>query len=302
MNTRSTLIVLALLGVACGPPKLIGDASDSDSESGEATTGDATTDEVPANPSTSSHADTSTSETDTGDSDTNETNQPFVAVSEVGGCECDPFVQDCPEGEKCVPYDATAGGSWDANKCMAVTGDQATGEPCVCGGLMDATDDCDATGICVDRDGDTLGTCHAFCMGTADQPECPDNLLCEIAEYGTVALCVEQCHPLLQDCEQPSACSGTTPGFIASRAAIGQLVSPAATSMTVRRATCAWKHRCCRAVTARTAARRSARWVWKRICACCRAPRACRSSTKARLRTASSRSAYVSCRDEGACA
>jgi hypothetical protein len=213
MNTRSTLIVLALLGVACGPPKLIGDASDSDSESGEATTGEATTGEVPANPSTSSHADTSTSETDTGDSDTNETNQPFVAVSEIGGCECDPFVQDCPEGEKCVPYDATAGGSWDANKCMAVTGDQATGEPCVYGGLMDATDDCDATGICVDRDGDTLGTCHAFCMGTADQPECPDNLLCEIAEYGTVALCVEQCHPLLQDCEQPSACYWDDTGF-----------------------------------------------------------------------------------------
>jgi hypothetical protein len=213
MNTRSTLIVLALLGVACGPPKLIGDASDSDSESGEATTGEATTGEVPANPSTSSHADTSTSETDTGDSDTNETNQPFVAVSEIGGCECDPFVQDCPEGEKCVPYDATAGGSWDANKCMAVTGDQATGEPCVYGGLMDATDDCDATGICVDRDGDTLGTCHAFCMGTADQPECPDNLLCEIAEYGTVALCVEQCNPLLQDCEPPLGCYWEDTGF-----------------------------------------------------------------------------------------
>jgi hypothetical protein len=212
MNTRSNLVAIALLGLACGPPQLIGDGEPG-TESG-----DMTTDEVPSNPSTSStsnttaNANSSTTETDTSDSEPDETFSTFVPVSEVGGCSCDPFAQDCPEGEKCVPY-ASSGDSWDGNKCVSVTGDLVTGEPCTYGGLIEATDDCDATGICVDRDGDMLGTCHAFCMGTADDPECPDAELCEIAEYGTVALCVEQCNPLLQDCEPPLGCYWEDTGF-----------------------------------------------------------------------------------------
>jgi hypothetical protein len=212
MNTTYKLIMFALLGVACGPPKLIGEL-EADGESGDATTG-----ELPSSTSsTSSNANPSTSETDTSDSDTddsdtNETSLSFVPITEMGGCECDPFAQDCPDGEKCVPY-ASTGDGWDANKCVPVTGDQVTGEACTYGGLIEATDDCDETGICVDRDGDMLGTCHAFCMGTADQPECPDNLLCEIAKYGSAALCVEQCHPLLQDCEPPLACFWDDTGF-----------------------------------------------------------------------------------------
>lgn len=230
MNTPSKLVVLALFGLACGPPKLIGGESiggesDAGSESGETTTDAVTTDEAPGNPSTSSNADSSTSETDTSDPDTSETNLSFVPVTEMGGCECDPFAQDCPEGEKCVPY-ASTGDAWDANKCVAVTGDQATGEPCTYGGPSEATDDCDATGICLDRDADMLGTCHAFCLGTADQPECPDGELCEIAEYGTVALCVEQCNPLLQDCEPALACYWDVAGFHCLTAGEGPTGAP----------------------------------------------------------------------------
>jgi hypothetical protein len=213
MNTRSKLVVLALFGLACGPPKLIGGDSDADGESGDATTGDATTGDAPSNPSTSSSANSSTSDTDTGDEDTSDEDTLFfVPAYDIDGCECDPFAQDCPEGEKCVPY-ASTGGEWDANKCVPVTGDQATGEPCTYGGRLEATDDCDAMGICVDRDGDMLGTCHAFCPGTADNPQCPDNLLCEISNEGSATLCVEQCNPLLQDCEQPSACYWDNTGF-----------------------------------------------------------------------------------------
>lgn len=214
MNTPPKLIVLALFGLACGPPKLIGGESGAGESQTESESGDdATSRDEPANPSTSGNADTSTSETDTGESDTSDTSLFFVPMTEFGGCECDPFAQDCPDGEKCVPYDSGGAGSWDANKCVPVTGDQATGEPCVYDGLVEASDDCDANGICIDRDGDSLGTCHEFCMGTADQPECPDNLLCEIAKYGTVALCVEQCHPLLQDCSAPSGCYWDDTGF-----------------------------------------------------------------------------------------
>lgn len=211
MNIHSKLIVLALLGVACGPPKLIGGESQSESE-GESESGETTTDEQPSNPSTSGNANDSTSETDTGDADTNETSLTFVPQNDLGGCACDPYFQDCPEGEKCVPY-ASAGEAWDANKCVPVTGEQVTGEPCTYGGVIEATDDCDATGICLDRDGDMLGTCHAFCLGTADDPECPDAQLCEFADQGTVALCVDQCSPLLQDCEAPQSCYWDDTGF-----------------------------------------------------------------------------------------
>jgi hypothetical protein len=201
-----------LFCAACGPPRLPA------TDEGGTESGDTTTSEVPSNPSTSStsntsgNANSSTTDTDTGDSDTDDTSLTFVPVYEMGGCECDPWAQDCPEGEKCVPY-ASSGDSWDANKCVPVTGDQVTGEACTYGGLLEATDDCDATGICLDRDGDMLGTCHAFCEGTPDDPECPDEELCEIAEDGTVALCVDQCNPLLQDCEQPLGCYWEDTGF-----------------------------------------------------------------------------------------
>lgn len=198
--------LVLLFCVACGPPRFTATASDggeseSDSES------DATTREEPANPSTSSNADTSTSETDTSDSDTNETNLSFVPVSEMGGCECDPFAQDCPDGEKCVPY-ASTGDSWDANKCVPVTGDQATDEPCVYGSVIEATDDCDATGMCwdvMDVDGEWVGVCTAFCTGTADMPECPEGSQC-LYGNGPIYLCIYTCDPLVQDCNEGLAC------------------------------------------------------------------------------------------------
>jgi hypothetical protein len=178
---------------------------------------------------TSESGSTSTTVSDTSDSnnvtststDTSDTadDSPLTSVSFYAGAtdftwvsECDPFAQDCPEGEKCVPY-ASSGDAWDANKCVPVTGEQLTGEPCTYGGVFEATDDCDATGICLDRDGDTLGTCHAFCPGTADDPQCPDNQLCEISNEGSATLCVEQCSPLLQDCEPPTACYWDVSGF-----------------------------------------------------------------------------------------
>jgi hypothetical protein len=204
MNTQSKLIVLALLGVACGPAKVI-DEPVADSESGGSSTSSDTN---------TSANESDTSETDTSDSATSETGGSFVPMTEFGDDShgCDPFFQDCPQGEKCVPY-ASSGDGWDANKCVAVTGDQVTGEACTYDGEQPATDDCDATGICLDRDGDMLGTCHAFCTGTADEPECLDDLLCEFYPQSVVALCVEQCDPLLQDCSAPFGCYWEDTGF-----------------------------------------------------------------------------------------
>src|SRR5262245_45731356 len=62
------------------------------------------------------------------------TSQGFVPMTDVSAvAECDPFAQDCPEGEKCVAYGST-GGELDANKCVPITGSGMPGDPCIYGG------------------------------------------------------------------------------------------------------------------------------------------------------------------------
>jgi len=135
--------------------------------------------------------------------------QGFVPDEDFGGVsECDPFMQDCPEGEKCVPYGST-GGNWDANKCVAVTGDGAEGDTCTYGGVVEATDDCGDGLHCwdvMDVDGMAVGVCTAFCTGTADNPSCGPGTSCLIANDGSINLCVTNCDPLLQDCGSGLAC------------------------------------------------------------------------------------------------
>lgn len=137
------------------------------------------------------------------------TTMGFVPDDDFGAVsECDPFMQDCPDGEKCVPYGST-GGNWDANKCVAVTGDGAPGDTCTYGGVVEATDDCDETSHCwdvMDVDGMNVGVCTAFCSGTADAPQCEPGTSCLIANEGSITLCIQNCDPLLQDCGAGLAC------------------------------------------------------------------------------------------------
>jgi len=126
---------------------------------------------------------------------------------------CDPFAQDCPEGEKCVPYSST-GGNWDANKCVPVLGDREPGEPCHYSDTVEASDDCDATSFCwhvMEVAGELIGTCAPFCTGTADNPQCPEgpgcfDYTCLIAGSSSLNPCVLGCDPLAQDCGEELGC------------------------------------------------------------------------------------------------
>jgi hypothetical protein len=158
--------------------------------------------------------DPTTTTTGDGDGDASTTSDPtttgvFVPDDDIGGVsECDPFMQDCPDGEKCVPYGST-GGNWDANKCVPVTGSGAAGDSCTYGGVVEATDDCDANSHCwdvMDVDGMNVGVCTQFCSGTADDPMCPPSTSCLIANDGSINLCIQNCDPLLQDCNAGLAC------------------------------------------------------------------------------------------------
>jgi hypothetical protein len=121
---------------------------------------------------------------------------------------CDPFAQDCPEGEKCVPY-ASGVDTWDGNKCVPVTGDGQPGDTCTSGGAVAGTDNCGAESICwdvKDVEGELLGVCTPFCGGTADNPICEPLTSCVIANEGSITLCIATCDPLLQDCAEGLGC------------------------------------------------------------------------------------------------
>jgi hypothetical protein len=201
-----TAVLLAT--IACGPPGFEG-GSTSDDETTE-TDADIST-------STSTTTDTETDETSTSFT----TDGPdFVPYADLESpAQCDPFQQDCPDGEKCVPYGV---GNWDANKCVPIMGSQTTGEQCTSGGILEATDDCDGTGFCWDVmevEGEALGTCYSFCTGTADDPECPPSSECAISSSGAINLCIPQCDPLLQDCGEGLGCYWDHNGFVCANAA-----------------------------------------------------------------------------------
>jgi hypothetical protein len=157
-------------------------------------------------------------DTDDGPDDTTLTTGSFYAGpdNDWGSVsECDPFAQDCPEGEKCVPY-ASTGGTWDANKCVPITGDGQPGDPCVYGGVIEATDDCDGSGICWNTqqiDGQSIGICTAFCEGTADTPQCNEGETCIISNEGSINLCIPSCDPNANECPDEYQCTWINDGF-----------------------------------------------------------------------------------------
>jgi hypothetical protein len=207
---RTKLAALALFVLACGPPKLAGEVdADADAESDDETSS-----------SSSSSSETGTSETSTSDTDTSDTNLTTLGfVPNVGDTiglnVCDPLLQDCAPGDKCVPASST-NTYWDKNMCVPVLGEQAAGEPCSYSGPLESTDDCDATSFCwdvQDVDGEAIGTCAAFCTGTPDDPECSGGDQCLEWNCDCIYLCTASCDPLLQGCGEGLACYWGSNGF-----------------------------------------------------------------------------------------
>ncbi|MFV8751283.1 hypothetical protein ACNOYE_12130 [Nannocystaceae bacterium ST9] len=110
---------------------------------------------------------------------------------------CDPMLQDCVEGEKCVPI-ATGGSSWDANVCVPVLGDDQPGDPCVLTG--DWLDECGPASFCFTNPGQA-GVCQPLC---GPEASCDAGTACLIANEGVLPLCLPTCDPELcplgQDC------------------------------------------------------------------------------------------------------
>ena len=135
---------------------------------------------------------------------------------------CDPWAQDCPDDEKCVAY-ASSGGTWDANKCVPVSGDGASGDSCTYTGAVESTDDCDQDNWCWDVNEEGAGTCTPFCSGTADNPQCGGDTSCSIANNGSINLCLTTCDPLFQDCAVAGTACFWDGGSFVCAAAVGEL-------------------------------------------------------------------------------
>ena len=122
--------------------------------------------------------------------------------------QCDPFEQDCPSGEKCVPYDPS-GLDWSANKCVEVRGDGQAGDACRYAGTLDGSDDCGPETLCWDVlpvEGEAIGVCTPFCEGTLQSPRCSGQTSCLTANDGSINVCVDSCDPLIQACGDGLGC------------------------------------------------------------------------------------------------
>lgn len=125
----------------------------------------------------------------------------FIPDPDGGGVsfECDIFAQDCPEGEKCMPWANDGGGAWNATRCSPVDAmPDLIGESCtVVGSGVSGVDSCEFASMCWNVDDNGEGVCVEMCGCSEVTPICqtPDTA-CAISNQGALALCLAACNPL----------------------------------------------------------------------------------------------------------
>ncbi len=204
MRNLYPFTLLLACGPAVAPPA---EATDTGDASTTATAPTTTTGELPppttALPTTDTSA--STDPTTSGTTGLDFIHRPDLDPN--APAECDIFAQDCPPGQKCAPWANDGGSSWNATKCVELTGDAQPGEPCTTPeGPLDGHDDCAEGVYCWDVDERNHGTCIALCSGSPESPECPPKSQCAITDDGVLNLCLPSCDPLIQDCPEGQSC------------------------------------------------------------------------------------------------
>jgi hypothetical protein len=125
------------------------------------------------------------------------------------------LLQDCPAGEKCMPWAYDGGNSWNALKCTPIDPNpKGVGETCtVEGSGVSGVDDCEKGAMCWDVDPMTLqGTCIAMCEGSPDAPKCAAPMSCVSYNDGVLNLCMMPCSIIEQDCSGFDHCVVTPDG------------------------------------------------------------------------------------------
>lgn len=228
------LIGAALALPSCGDDKnqqtTTGNATNQTSETtdGESSTG---VDSTSTTSSGTTAVDPTTGATTSGTTGTTGGCQGFICTPDGGGgggvMECDVWTQDCPPGQKCMPWADDGSGSWNATKCSPVDANPGQeGDPCtVEGSAVSGIDDCDVGLLCWYFDENNNGSCIDMCKGTPDAPTCDMGQVCDVSNDGVLILCLNTCDPLITDCPAGQICFAAQSGtdFICDFDASGEM-------------------------------------------------------------------------------
>lgn len=212
MAGRRYLVTLVLV-LACNSspaPSMATDAISEDpgghstTSQATASTGSVTTTTTTAATTTTASGTESTGSATADSADTATSPEPNVCHTSLG-TTCEPWKQDCLEGQKCNWYSVDSGGAWDDSKCFPLMdAPAAVGEPCfVIDNFLSGIDNCERGAMCWNTDPETgnTGTCVALC-GCPDTHDCPTKSSCWVFS-SNLSLCFESCNPLTQDCLTP---------------------------------------------------------------------------------------------------
>ena len=124
--------------------------------------------------------------------------------------ECSVWDQNCPAGQKCMPYSHNGDPTWNGTRCSPIADDPGdAGDSCtVEGSGVSGIDDCDLGLVCFHVDLDTnIGRCQPLCIGSEAEPLCEDpTQTCSITGDGILNLCLDACVPLAADCPGDQGC------------------------------------------------------------------------------------------------
>ncbi len=159
--------------------------------------------------STGTTTTTTTPTSSTSQANTTDTTAAATTTSDIPAVACDLWTQNCPEGQKCMPWADDGGSSWNATKCTDIMpnagkpGDACTAE----GNGATGVDSCEKAAMCWNVSQQTgMGLCVGFCMGSMETPTCPPLTNCVISSSGILNLCLPGCDPLAQDCPDLHLC------------------------------------------------------------------------------------------------
>ncbi|MDC0667543.1 hypothetical protein [Nannocystis radixulma] len=217
--SKYTLVLPLLCLVACGDTKVDTASAGTD---GDATAGK-TTPGMFDSSSTSTTGTSSSGGSDTADDPSMATSgdEPpgtSTATSGVltttgdpddpGDQACDPWLDDCPEGEKCTAY-GTEDFGWNNYKCVPIAPQPGqAGDPCTIEDKANSgIDSCDIHLTCWPPDEQLMGHCVPNCHGTPEDPTCEDpDAFCAISDDSVLLLCLPTCDPLENDCAEGDVC------------------------------------------------------------------------------------------------
>lgn len=221
MGWRDLARWLAALAFAgCGP--MVGHvANEGTTTSASASTTPATGTTQAPQTTTAPNMDASTTSSDDGGTDTggDPWDCAFLCAPDVApAIDCDVWAQDCPRGQKCMPWAHDGGNSWNATRCTPIADDpKQPGESCtVEGSSVSGIDDCERAAMCFAIDPETnTGTCYGFCRGSEANPTCVDPATeCRIWNEGVLILCYPHCDPIAQDCDEGLLCVPSEGWFV----------------------------------------------------------------------------------------